>query len=76
MSTFELIEPWEADCSPTMWEVVGTGRAKCRVCGDKVPKGENCWAFFATFTDSGHNPWTCVETKAHKNCLGEHGRKY
>ncbi len=65
---FALIEPWEID-SPYMEKHTATGRARCRVCGEKIAKAETEWRFAHSFSDAQYNSWTAVECHAHEACL-------
>jgi hypothetical protein len=66
---FELVDEWAVDQSPTVWEYIGTGRAKCRLCGKVIEKGDKGFGFFFSLTDGGsYNSWTAIEGKAHLSC--------
>jgi hypothetical protein len=53
----------------SMEHYVGSGRATCRVCGEKIAKGAKGWAFLHNFQDDMQRGWTAVECKAHAACL-------
>ena len=65
---YQTIEAYEID-SPVMERIVASGRARCRICGQKIAKGLDCWDFFHNFQDAGYSAWTAVECKAHSACL-------
>jgi hypothetical protein len=69
MSSFRILDAsWLVE-SPSGERGVATGRARCRLCGEKIAKGEPEWLFFASFTDGGsYNQWTAVECHAHESC--------
>lgn len=51
--------------------VFATGRARCRLCGEKIEKGIECVDLFVSFTDGSYNPWTASTGKLHleADCL-------
>lgn len=63
-----VIEAWEID-SPCMEKKTATGRARCRICGEKIAKGETEWKFYHNFQDGSYSAWTAVECHAHEACL-------
>lgn len=65
----ELIRQIDIDESPTFWKYTGTGRARCRICGEKIEKGADGFGFYASLTDASYNSWTAVECKAHSACV-------
>ena len=46
-----------------------SGRARCRVCGEKIKKGEWEILFYHSFADAQYNSWTAVECHAHETCM-------
>lgn len=82
MREIKLISSWKAanirekfanNGSPeygVIEEKIGTGRATCRECGNKIAKGEKSLQFCYDFTGCGS--WTVVEVQIHlKPCKGE-----
>ena len=66
----QLITEMDMCDSPTIEKVKASGRATCRICGNKIPKGEECFSFFFSLTDGGsYNPWTAISGKGHISCL-------
>lgn len=67
---FVLIEnEWILRDSPVVEEKISTGRPRCRICGQKIQKGELEYSFFFSTTDGGsYNPWTAISGHVHKNC--------
>lgn len=66
---FKLLCDDDIADSPTIEKVVASGRARCRVCGNKIVKGDHAYEFFASFTDGGsYNSWTSVTCFAHVSC--------
>jgi len=66
---FTLILDWEIN-SPYVELRIATGRAKCRICGEKIVKGDDDVQFAHSFTDGGsYNSWTAVDCHAHKKCV-------
>lgn len=47
-------------------EETATGRAVCRLCGEKIKKGERCWSFGFDF--SGYGSYTTQKVYIHMNC--------
>jgi len=70
MKEFRRIEnQWDIDTNSFELHTA-TGRARCRICGEKIAKGENDVQFYASFTDGGsYNPWTAVLCHAHRRCV-------
>ena len=68
MGEFKLIKEWEID-SPVGEIKIATGRAKCRICGVKIGKGEKEMNFYHSFSDAQYNAWTSVDCHVHLNCL-------
>ena len=64
----KLIKEYEIE-SPYVELHYGTGRATCRICGQKITKGALDVRFAHSFTDGSYNPWTAVECHAHKDCV-------
>jgi len=63
------IDKWIIEDSPGIEEKTATGRARCRICGEKIIKGEKEITFFFSLTDGGtYNPWTAIEGHAHRSC--------
>lgn len=61
----------EVDIKQSPWNEVAeaTGRARCRICGEKIEKGLLVIKFTASFTDGGsHNEWTAVDCQVHATC--------
>jgi len=65
---FRLIEEDEIN-SPSVELYRATGRARCRICGKKIIKGDLDVQFYHSFTDGSYNPWTSVLCHAHKKCV-------
>lgn len=72
---FPLIDVWTIDESPAIERYTATGRAKCRLCGEKIAKGEQCIRFFFSLTDGTYNAWTAIEGKAHTGCYEEQAKR-
>lgn len=53
---------------PYIEAAIGTGRASCRQCGNKIKKGEKAIKFPYSFTDGSYNAWTAVTCQIHVNC--------
>ena len=70
-----MIQPWEAESIREKFATkghpdygvieakIGTGRATCRECGEKIAKGKNAIQFCYDFTGCGS--WTVVEIQIH-----------
>lgn len=68
-NTFKLCSLSDIEESPTSEIKAATGRARCRVCGEKIAKGDDDLVFFASFTDGSYNSWTAIECHAHLTCF-------
>ena len=67
---FEKCDMSQISESPAHTLALGTGRAKCRLCGNKIGKGDIELRFFASFTDGGsYNAWTASECHVHASCV-------
>ena len=69
MRDFKLCSVDDIEESPTIELTAGTGRARCRICGERIAKSVECWDFFASFTDGGYTAWTSMPCKAHRTCV-------
>jgi len=72
---YELLEPWQyqrirergvkADVEyGSVEEIMATGRAECRVCAERIEKGEPSYRFYWDFNGCGS--WTCQQVSIHK----------
>jgi hypothetical protein len=68
MKGFATIDSCEINESPDIELAWATGRARCRVCGEKIGKGEEEYKFFFSVSDGSYNPWTAIQGHAHKTC--------
>lgn len=63
----------DAIYSPTVWrERSRSGRATCRVCGEKIKKGSDVFGFYHCFDEVGYTCWTSIECKVHAVCMLRH----
>lgn len=65
---FATIESREIE-SPTVEIKTATGRAKCRICGEKIEKGSHDVLFFHSLTEASYNSWNASECHAHPGCV-------
>lgn len=71
---FQLLRPSDATESPYVEKRVGTGRARCRICGEKIAKGDVATKFGATLSGEGqYNAWNQVTVQVHEKCLTDAG---
>lgn len=64
-----LVSNAEYNESPSIDRKVATGRATCRFCGCKIPKGEEDVVFYPVF--NGGCNWERVIAHAHLGCVRE-----
>jgi hypothetical protein len=56
--------------TPTAIRETATGRATCRICGEKISRGSRSILGYISLTDGGtYNPWTAVDAHVHEACL-------
>jgi hypothetical protein len=65
---FKLIEENEIE-SPSVELHIATGRARCRICGDKIAKGQADVQFYHSLSESTYNPWNATLCHAHQGCV-------
>ena len=71
---FILCRPCDIPDTPWAEKIVATGRARCRICGQKIIKGDSDVKFLASFDDGGsYNAWRSVTCHAHEGCLADNG---
>lgn len=56
--------------SPTTEKVFASGRARCRICGEKITKGKQEIKFFFSNADGSYNSWMSIEGHVHDECAG------
>lgn len=68
MSEFKTVDQFEIVESPTAWIVDASGRARCRICGEKIAKGRQAAVFYASLNEESYNPWAPTKCHAHVEC--------
>jgi hypothetical protein len=57
---------------PTSETRSATGRARCRVCGEKIGKGEVEVVAPVNLHETAYDPWRAVDAHAHRSCWGDY----
>ena len=68
VKTFPLVDENVITESPCVEEHIATGRARCRICGEKIAKGEIDVQFFASLSRAYYDSYTSTLCHAHKKC--------